>query len=142
MRTMSMLLAAAALTLAMASAACSGAPQDAGQDAGQADSGAGFENRVWMQDDAASGRPGVMRVFLSGGSLIMDSCWETYRLAAWRRIDADTIAWDEDGVEIVAGVAAPEDGRLMLTLKLRGGEETMALGEAAAPYLCPDVPKE
>src|SRR5262245_13035977 len=36
-------------------------------------------SRVWARADAI-GPPGVMRVFLPNGTLVIDSCWETYRL--------------------------------------------------------------
>ncbi len=38
-----------------------------------------FENRVWV-DTGAGAAPGSYRAFLSDGTLIMDSCVETYRL--------------------------------------------------------------
>src|SRR5262249_2272062 len=39
----------------------------------------GLTNRVWMRSDS-TGLPGVTRIFLSDSTLLMDSCWETYRV--------------------------------------------------------------
>lgn len=36
-------------------------------------------DRIWLQAEA--NRPGVIRAFLSNGTLLMDSCWETFRVA-------------------------------------------------------------
>jgi len=36
--------------------------------------------QAWVEAKPQSGLPGVMMVFLSDGTLLMDSCWETYAL--------------------------------------------------------------
>lgn len=38
----------------------------------------GFTNRVWTKEESAE-LPGVVRIFLSDGTLVSDSCWETHR---------------------------------------------------------------
>ena len=42
-----------------------------------------FTDRVWLRADAGSA-PAAMQVYLSDGTLISDSCFETYRLSSWR----------------------------------------------------------
>lgn len=103
---------------------------------------AALENRIWMEDEAQAGRPGVMRIFLSDGSLIMDSCWETFRIAPWRRVDEDTIAWLEDTAEIEADIVDLKEDRLTIMLKLRGEDKKVEMmRKTGTPYLCPDIPK-
>lgn len=96
-------------------------------------------NRVWMQEQAD--RPGVIRTFLSDGTLLIDSCWETFRLERWHR-DGDSVVWTEDTAEIRADIVSLTDAELVLDLQLTGGVERRSLVAAKVPYLCPDVPKE
>src|SRR5688572_22814879 len=42
-----------------------------------------FVGKAWMSTDASAAR-GTLRLFLPDGTLVMDSCWETYRLARWQ----------------------------------------------------------
>src|SRR5262249_6373263 len=53
-------------------------------------------NRIWIRA-GESDLPGIMRLFLTDGTLVMDSCWETYRLAKWRMDPDQTLVWNEDG---------------------------------------------
>lgn len=110
----------------------------------RADQGApvlpGFTNRAWQRIDHGE-LPGVIRVFLSDGTLIMDSCWETHRLAAWRPLDAHHVAWNEDGTDINARIAVLSETRLTLVLELKGGPVTEHYGAAPVPSVCPDIPK-
>jgi hypothetical protein len=100
-----------------------------------------FTDKVWVQSDSTD-LPGVMRVFLSDGTLVMDSCWETYRLAKWRALPDDAIAWDEDGAEIKASVVEASDAVLVLRLALVGGEtKEERYRKAEVPYVCPDMPR-
>ena len=59
-----------------------------------------FTDRVWLRADAGSA-PGAMQVYLSDGTLISDSCFETYRLSSWR-LEGEELVWSEDGVDIRA----------------------------------------
>lgn len=100
-----------------------------------------FTDKVWVRSDSTE-LPGVMRVFLSDGTLVMDSCWETHRLAKWRALPAGAIAWDEDGAEIKASVVEASDAVLVLRLALVGGETTEErYRKAEVPYVCPDMPR-
>jgi hypothetical protein len=99
-----------------------------------------FTNRVWVRDDEAD-RPGVMRIFLSDGTLVQDSCWETHRLSDWRMTSDSAVSWNEDGMDIAADIVSVSAESLVLALKL--GSETVEEHYKAAevPYVCPDVPK-
>ena len=81
-----------------------------------------------------------MQVFLSNGTLISDSCFETYRLSSWRQ-DGDQVMWSEEGVEIRARVASVDAGALVLQVHLPGGDEEQRFAAATVPYVCPDMPR-
>ena len=99
-----------------------------------------FVGRVWVSTDA-SAAPGTFRIFLADGTLVMDSCWETYRLALWQPIDRRRIEWTEDTERIEAQITQLTAERLQLRLQLRGEvkEETYRL--AKVPTVCPDMPR-
>jgi len=99
----------------------------------------GLTDQVWWRADQGSA-PGAMQVFLGNGTLISDSCFETYRLSSWRQ-DGDQVMWSEDGVEIKARVASVDAGALVLQVHLSGGEEEQRFAAAAVPYVCPDMPR-
>lgn len=54
-----------------------------------------FVGTIWISTDP-SAAPGTLRIFLPDGTLLMDSCGETYRLARWQAIDERRIEWHED----------------------------------------------
>jgi hypothetical protein len=58
-----------------------------------------FVGKAWMSTDP-SAASGTLRIFLPDGTLVMDSCGETYRLARWRAIDERRIEWQEDSARI------------------------------------------
>ena len=95
-------------------------------------------NRVWARSDS-TGLPGVMRIFLSDGTLLMDSCWETYRLCPWRMESDGTLQWQEDAVDIRAAVLRVDAQDLVLRLHLVGGDEEEHYRLASVPYVCPDM---
>ena len=99
----------------------------------------GLTNRVWTKAD--SDRPGVIRVFLSDGTLISDSCWETHRLSSWKMTSDTALTWNEDGADISAKIAALSADKLTLVLKLRGGDVEEHYTAAPVPSVCPDMPK-
>ncbi|MQA31781.1 MAG: hypothetical protein GEU82_18425 [Luteitalea sp.] len=74
-----------------------------------------FVGVVWLSADP-SAPPGSLRIFLPDGTLVMDSCWETYRLARWRSIDERRIEWQEDTARIEADVSQPTVQQLELRL--------------------------
>lgn len=97
-------------------------------------------NRAWARTDS-TGLPGVMRIFLADGTLVMDSCWETYQLTTWRAESDSSLVWQEGTAEIRAKVIALGSG--ILELRLQAGNETHDehYRIASVPYLCPDMPK-
>ena len=101
---------------------------------------AGLTDRVWTKADD-DGLPGVMRIFLSDGTLVQDSCWETHRLDTWELTSDSALKWNEDSIEIAADIVSLSDAELVLNLKLRGGDQQEKYVAATVPYLCPDMPK-
>ena len=98
-------------------------------------------DRVWVKDGDDDALPGVIKVFLSDGTLIQDSCWETHRLSAWQK-DGDTaVSWNEDGMDIRADIVSLTADELVLSLKLVGGDVEERYTPATVPYVCPDIPK-
>ena len=98
-------------------------------------------NRVWVRQDGSDALPGVMHIFLADGTMVSDSCWETYRLSNWQQLSETEIAWDEDGMTISADIASLTSDELVLSLKLVGGVEEQRFAPASVPYLCPDMKK-
>lgn len=98
-------------------------------------------NRIWVRDTGAGDLPGAMLVFLSDGTLIQDSCWETYRLSEWTRAGDGKVSWNEDGMEIAADVVSVDNDDLTLRLNLTGGPEEQKFEAAEAPFVCPDMPR-
>lgn len=82
-----------------------------------------------------------MRIFLPDGSLVMDSCWETYRLARWKSIDSGRIEWNEDGARIEAAILQATADTLRLRLQLKGETKDEAYRLAQSPFVCPDMPR-
>lgn len=98
-------------------------------------------NRVWVRQGDASALPGVMHIFLEDGTMVSDSCWETYRLSNWQQVSETEISWEEDGTVINADIASLTADELVLNLRLTGGDEELRFAPAQVPYLCPDIPK-
>lgn len=99
----------------------------------------GLVGRAWMEVKPQSGLPGVMMVFLADGTLLMDSCWETYALRKWTRTGPDAVSWDEDGAKISAKIKLLTQGQL--TLQVKAGKDVVEHRYTAgkAPYICPDM---
>jgi len=101
---------------------------------------AGLTDRVWTKADDA-GLPGVVKIFLSDGTLVQDSCWETHRLDKWELTSDSALKWNEDSIQIDADIVSLSDAELVLNLKLKGGDQEEKYVAAAVPYLCPHMPK-
>ena len=99
-----------------------------------------FTNRVWVKQ-GESELPGVIRIFLSDGTLVQDSCWETHRLSPWKMTSETSVTWNEDGMDIAADIVSVSADTLVLSIRL--GNDTVEERYAAAPalYACPDMPK-
>lgn len=96
-------------------------------------------NKVWVRSDADEALPGPMQIFLADGTLVSDSCWETYRLSKWQQVSANAISWDEDGMTINADIASVSENELVLNLKLGSDVQEQRFVSASVPYVCPDM---
>jgi hypothetical protein len=104
----------------------------------EAQGGDALVNRVWVRADPG-GPPGELRIFLSDGTLVQDSCGEVYALRTWRRVSADDIVFVED-VEIPARIVALNQDELRLSLSLMDGtRQEVSYKRAQVPYICPDL---
>ena len=81
-----------------------------------------------------------MRIFVGNGTLVMDSCWETYQLAKWRAESDSVMAWEEGPAEIRATVLELGREQPVLRVVVAGGSHGERYRAAAVPYLCPDMP--
>lgn len=98
-------------------------------------------NKVWVRADADENLPGPMQIFLADGTLVSDSCWETYRLSKWQQVSDSAISWDEDGMTINADIAIINESELVLNLKLGNEVQEQRFITATVPYVCPDMVK-
>lgn len=98
-------------------------------------------DKVWVRTDADPALPGPMQIFLENGTLVTDSCWETYRLSNWHQESDTAISWDEDGTIINADIASVSATELVLNLKLSDGVQQQRFAVATPPYICPDMVK-
>lgn len=81
---------------------------------------------------------GSMIVFLPDRILLMDSCFETYRLSKWG-VAGDKIRWLEDTIPVEAEVSVR--GSNELRLRVAGQEHEQTYIAASVPYVCPDMPR-
>lgn len=114
-------------------------PEDATDETG--DSENPLLNKVWIRADTDPALPGPMQIFLGDGTLVSDSCWETYRLSKWQQVSDSAISWDEDGMTINADIASVSATELVLSLKLGSEVQEQRFVTAAVPYICPDMVK-
>lgn len=141
MRTRLALLALFLLCGCRTDAAAPAAPAPSNDDSTSATSTApSFVGKAWMAEGSKD-LPGVLRIFLPDGTLVMDSCWETYRLAQWRMDSAGKLVITEDTMEIPAEVLAASDAELKLRLTLVDGTKDETYRPAPVPYVCPDMPR-
>jgi hypothetical protein len=97
-----------------------------------------FVGKVWMS--TTRGKPlGSIMIFLPDKTLLMDSCFETFRIAEWGVISEDTIRWREDAIPIEAQYVQPTEDSLQL--KIAGMSDDQTYMSASVPYVCPDMPK-
>jgi len=95
--------------------------------------------QVWLRVDPGAA-PGDLLAFLSGGSLLMTSCGEPYRLARWQR-EGDGLRWEEDGEPIRVRVLTVDADSLRLEFQLRGGPEIRSYQARREARVCPDLPR-
>ena len=95
-----------------------------------------FVGKVWIS--TTQGAPlGTMMIFMPDRTLVMDSCFETYRLSQWG-VAGERIRWLEDTIPIEAAVEMPRPHQLILKVAGRDDEQSITL--ANVPYVCPDMP--
>ena len=99
-----------------------------------------FVGKVWLSTNA-SAPLGTFRIFLPDGTLVMDSCVETYRLAKWRTLDERRVEWQEDSAKIEAVIAQPSPGELQIRVRLGGEINEQRYRLATVPFVCPDMPR-
>jgi hypothetical protein len=97
-----------------------------------------FVGRIWLSADPAAAA-GSLRIFLPDGTMLMDSCGETYRLARWELVSATRIAWSEDGTRIEADLTEATPDQLRLRLHLVNEQKEERYRPAPVPYVCPDM---
>lgn len=129
----------AALSVVLILSACSDdAPPAAAPDAKLAEpANPAFVGKVWIS--TTPGAPlGSMLIFMPDRTLVMDSCFETYRLSKWG-VAGERIRWLEDTIPIEAAVEMPRPHQLIL--KVAGQDQEQSYATANVPYVCPDMPK-
>lgn len=96
-----------------------------------------FIGKVWISTTPGASL-GSMLIFLPDRTLVMDSCFETYRLTKWG-VAGERIRWLEDTIPIEAAVEMPRPHQLIL--RIAGRDEEQSYVSATVPYTCPDMPK-
>lgn len=96
-----------------------------------------FVGRVWVSTTPGSARGSII-VFLPDRTLLMDSCFETFRLSKWG-VAGDRIRWLEDTIPIEASVSVR--GKDELRLQIAGQDHEQSYVAASVPYVCPDMPR-
>jgi len=94
-----------------------------------------FIGRVWISTTQGSARGSIM-IFLPDRSLLIDSCFETFRISKWG-VAGDHIRWIEDTIPIEAKVTVI--GKDEMQLEIPGHVQSFVA--APVPYTCPDVPR-
>ncbi|WP_129776059.1 hypothetical protein [Peristeroidobacter soli] len=96
-----------------------------------------FIGKIWMSTTLGHPR-GTMMIFLPDRSLLMDSCFETYRISKWGA-EGDRIRWIEDTIPIEGTLSMPSDHELNLTIA--GQDKVQSYVIATVPFVCPDMPR-
>lgn len=96
-----------------------------------------FIGKVWLSTTPGAAL-GSMLIFMPDRTLVMDSCFETYRLTKWG-VAGDNIRWLEDTIPIEAAVEIPRPTQLIL--RIAGSDREQSYVTATVPYTCPDMPK-
>jgi hypothetical protein len=95
-----------------------------------------FVGKVWIA--TTPGKPlGSLLIFMPDRTLVMDSCFETYRLSKWG-IAGERIRWLEDSIPIEATVEMPRPNQLIL--RIAGQDQNQSFVTATVPYVCPEMP--
>ncbi len=96
-----------------------------------------FIGRIWRS--SMPGNPlGSILIFLPDRTLLMDSCFETFRVSKWG-VAGNRIRWLEDTVPIEAEVITPSPNEL--TLRIPGHDRDQTYIAMTDPWTCPDMPR-
>lgn len=96
-----------------------------------------FIGRIWRS--SMPGNPlGSILIFLPDRTLLMDSCFETFRVSKWG-VAGNRIRWLEDTVPIEAEVITPSPNEL--TLRIPGQDRDQTYIAMTDPWTCPDMPR-
>lgn len=96
-----------------------------------------FIGKIWISTTQGHAR-GSLLLFLPDRSLLMDTCFEPYRISSWGA-DGDRIRWIEDAIPIEATLSMPNDDELRL--QVVGQDRVQSYVTATVPYVCPDMPR-
>lgn len=96
-----------------------------------------FIGKIWVSTTPGHSR-GSLLIFLPDRSVLMDSCFETYRISKWGA-DGDQIRWIEDTIPIQATLSMADENNL--SLQLAGQDRVQTYVTASVPYVCPDMPR-
>ena len=96
-----------------------------------------FIGKIWVSTTRGHARGSVL-IFLPDRTLLMDSCFEGYRISQWGA-EGDRIRWIEDSIPIEATLSMPSDDELLL--QVAGQDNPQSYVTATVPYVCPDMPK-
>nr|WP_298717566.1 hypothetical protein [uncultured Steroidobacter sp.] len=96
-----------------------------------------FIGRIWVSTTPGHSR-GTLMVFLPDRTLLMDSCFETYRISKWGAA-GDRIRWIEETIPIEATLSMPNENELRL--QIAGQDRVQSFVVASVPSVCPDMPR-
>ncbi|MDY6948464.1 MAG: hypothetical protein SXG53_22415 [Pseudomonadota bacterium] len=96
-----------------------------------------FIGKIWVSTTPGQSR-GSLLIFLPDRSLLMDSCFETYRISKWGAA-GDKIRWIEDTIPIQATLSMLDENNLRL--QIGGQDNVQSYVTATVPYVCPDMPR-
>lgn len=96
-----------------------------------------FIGKIWVSTTPGHSR-GSLMIFMPDRSLLMDSCFETYRISRWGA-EGDRIRWIEDAIPIEATISMPNENELRL--QLAGQDRVQSFVTPTVPYVCPDMPR-
>lgn len=96
-----------------------------------------FIGKIWISTTQGHAR-GTMLIFLPDRSLLMDSCFETYRISKWGA-EGERIRWIEEAIPIEATLSMPNEDELRL--QVAGQDRVQSYVTATVPYVCPDMPR-
>ena len=96
-----------------------------------------FIGRIWRSSTSGNAL-GTIVIFLPDRTMLMDSCFETFRVTQWG-VAGNHIRWLEDTIPIEAEVITPSPNEL--TLRIPGRDRDQTYVAMTDPWTCPDMPK-